>query len=90
MKEYNIKLLVDNDKATFIFDCDKEKNMQCNKRNCSKYCNYTTDSKYMRDKAEIFDNDIIIDKPSDIVEYSTTNIYADNKVVRTIIDYKYE
>ncbi|MCI8699726.1 MAG: hypothetical protein HFJ47_00085 [Clostridia bacterium] len=58
MKEYNIKLLVHNDKAEILFDCDKEKNKQCNKKNCSEYCNHTTDSRYMKAKVRQHDNNI--------------------------------
>lgn len=74
MKEYNIKLLVDNDKAEFLFDCDKEKNKQCNKKNCNIYCNHTTDSRYMKAKARqhnsnITDQEIIINLEKEIEYY---------------------
>lgn len=74
MKEYNIKLLVDNDKATFIFDCDKDKNKQCNKKSCNIYCNHTTDSRYMKAKARqqdenITDQEIIINLEKEIEYY---------------------
>ena len=74
MKEYNINLIVDNDKVTFLFDCDKEKNEQCNKKNCNKYCNHTTDSRYMKAKARqhnnnITDQEIIINLEKEIEYY---------------------
>lgn len=118
MKEYDIKLLVDKDKATFIFDCDKDRNQKCNRKNCNEYCNHTTDSRYMKAKARQRNNNItdqeiiinlekeieyyrnklqhiqkdmiLINKPKDIEEYEETNIYADNKLVQMIINYKYK
>lgn len=117
MKEYNIKLLVDNDRVTFIYDCDKEKNRQCNKRNCNNYCNHTTDSRYMKAKARqrnknitdeeiiielekeieqyrekiqhIYKNKILISKPKDTITYETTDIYTDERIAQTIINYEY-
>ena len=47
MKEYNAKIIVDNDNFVILFDCDKEMNNMCNKKNCD-YCTYTTDSRYAK------------------------------------------
>lgn len=118
MKEYNIKLLVHNDKAEFLFDCDKEKNTKCNKKNCNEYCNYTTDPRYVKARERqhnnnITDQEIIINlekeieyyrsklqhiqedmilanKPEDTIKFEMTKVYADNKLVQIIIDYKYK
>ncbi len=118
MKEYDIKVIVDRDKFNILFECDKEKNKECNKHNCNGYCNYTTDSRYMKAKArqhnnnitdqeiiinlekeieyyrnklqKIKDNKILIDKPIKALFYEETTLYADNKVIQTTINYKYE
>ena len=49
-KEYNIKAIVDKEDLKLIFECDKEKNKQCNKKYCGT-CNHTTDTRYMKAKA---------------------------------------
>ena len=119
VKEYNIKLLVDDDKVNFLFDCDKEKNRKCNKKNCNQYCNHTTDSRYIKAKArqnnnsitdqeiiinlekeieyyrnkieQILVDKIMIDKQTDnTIGYDITNVYADDKLIQVVIDYKYK
>lgn len=47
MKQYNIKAITDNDELKLIFECDKDKNAECNKKYCGT-CNHTTDTKYMK------------------------------------------
>ena len=72
-KEYNIKAIVDNDGLKLLFDCDKEKNKQCNKKYCGT-CNHTTDSRYMQAKARqhnknITDKELICNLESEIEYY---------------------
>ena len=45
MKEYNVKILVDNDNFDIIYECDKDNNVECNKKNCG-ICHHTLNSKY--------------------------------------------
>lgn len=56
MKEYNVKIIVDNDELKMVFECDKEKNINCKGNGNCRECNYTTDAKYM--KARQKDNSI--------------------------------
>lgn len=116
MKQYNIKAIIDNDDLKLIFECDKEKNKQCNKNNCDEYCNYTTDSRYMKAKSRqrnknitdkeiiinlekeieyyrekierILADNIIINKQQDNSLYNIERMYADNKLVKIIIDFE--
>lgn len=73
-KEYNIKAIVEDNDLKLLFDCDKEKNKQCNKKNCNEYCNHTTDSRYMKSKARqhnkrITDKELICSLKSKIEYY---------------------
>lgn len=72
MKEYNVKIIVDNDELKMAFECDKEKNINCKGNGNCRECNYTTDAKYMkarqRDKA-IRDKDYIIKLQDEIIYY---------------------
>jgi len=76
-KEYNIKAIVNKDELKLLFECDKTKNKQCNKKNCSEYCNHTTDSRYMKAKQRItkmkcnskITNEEIITKLEKEIEY---------------------
>lgn len=117
MKQYNIKAIVNNDDLKLIFECDKEKNKQCNKKNCNTYCNHTTDAKYIKAKArqrtkDITDEEIIINLEKEIeyyrnkierlladniiinkqqdnsTYYDIERMYADNKLLKIIIDFK--
>lgn len=56
MKEYNVKIIADNDELKMAFECDKEKNINCKGNGNCRECNYTTDAKYM--KARQKDNSI--------------------------------
>lgn len=56
MKEYNVKIIADNDELKMVFECDKEKNINCKGNGNCRECNYTTDTKYM--KARQKDNSI--------------------------------
>lgn len=56
MKEYNVKIIADNDELKMVFECDKEKNINCKGNGNCRECNYTTDAKYM--KARQKDNSI--------------------------------
>lgn len=72
-KEYNIKAIIDNDDLRLLFDCDKEKNKQCNKKYCGT-CNHTTDARYMKAKArqhnkDISDKELICSLESEIEYY---------------------
>lgn len=51
MKEYNAKMIVDNDELKILFECDKEKNKDCKRIYCGNgECEHTTDSRYMKAK----------------------------------------
>lgn len=56
MKEYNVKIIADNDELKMVFECDKEKNINCKGNGNCRECNYTTNAKYM--KARQKDNSI--------------------------------
>lgn len=90
MKEYNAKIIVDNDKLNLIFECDKEKNKECKKNNCD-ICNHTTDSRYMKAKDRqhnktITDKQIIINLEKEI-EYYRNKIELLEKVREENIRY---
>lgn len=84
-KEYNIKAIVDKDELKLLFECDKEKNKQCNKKYCGgDACNHTTDSRYMKAKArqhnkDITDEELICNLESEIEYYRNKlkQIYKD-------------
>lgn len=48
MKEYNAKIIVDNDKVTILYECDKQKNIYCPGYGNCRECNLTTDSRYAK------------------------------------------
>ena len=79
IKEYEAKIIEeDGILKDILYKCDKEKNIECNKRNCGgEFCNYTRDKRYATDFAKTKDMQVI-----------ETKIYVANKLVRTIIDYK--
>lgn len=93
MKEYIIKAIVDKDKLNILFECDKEKNNECNKHNCNEYCNHTTDSRYMKARArqhdkDITDKEIIINLEKEIEYYrdKLQNIQEDMILIRKPTD----
>ena len=75
MKQYNIKAITNNDELKLIFECDKLKNIKCDKKHCGdEECNHTTDSRYMKAKARqrnqnITDKEIICNLESEIEYY---------------------
>ncbi len=135
MKEYNARIIVDNDNLKLMFECDKEQNINCKGYGNCRECNYTTNSRHMKAKhitdkeviksleseidyyrhkidllekireenrQVIKDNDRLIKEyqdtlnsiidnvlDSNIKETTVNNLYADGKIVKTIIDYKY-
>lgn len=48
MKEYNAKIIVNNDELKILFECDKEKNINCKGNGNCRECNHTTNSRYAR------------------------------------------
>lgn len=87
MKEYNTKIIVDNDNLKIAFECDKERNNECKKTNCD-ICNYTTNSKYIKARArqrnkDITDSELICNLENEIEYYRheielLTNIHREN------------
>lgn len=74
MKEYNAKIIVNNDELKIAFECDKEKNKECKGyRNCRE-CNYTTNTRYMKAKyrqikSDINDKELVTNSDSEIEYY---------------------
>lgn len=90
-KEYNITAIVQDNNLKLLFECDKEKNKQCSKRNCNKYCNYTTDSRYIKaktrqEKKDITDKELICNLESEI-EYYKHELDLLNKVHKDDTEY---
>ena len=48
MKIYKAEIYVNEDNFDIVFECDKEKNKECNKKNCG-YCHRTTDTRYAKE-----------------------------------------
>lgn len=72
MKEYNIKAITDNDELKIIFECDKDNNEECNKKNCNEYCNHTTNSKYMKARQrnkKLTDKELVVSLENEIEYY---------------------
>ena len=95
MKEYDIKVIADKDELKVLFECDKEKNIDCNKKNCNEYCNLTTDSRYIKAKARqknkgITDIELIINLEKEIEYYrqKLQQIQDDKIVINKPIDVK--
>lgn len=71
MKQYNIKAITNNDELKLIFECDKDKNIECNKRYCGT-CNHTTDTKYMKAKQRnkrLTDKELVVSLENEIEYY---------------------
>lgn len=82
MKEYNAKIIVDNDELKILFECDKEKNINCKGNGNCRECNYTTNAKYAKAKQrKIFDKEfeITINDEEYLIEYNN------NKEIDTIM-----
>lgn len=79
IKEYEAKIIEEDGMLKdILYKCDKQKNIECNKRNCGgEFCNYTKDKRYAIDFAKGKDLEVI-----------ETKIYVSGKLVRRIIDYK--
>lgn len=74
MKEYNAKIIVNDDELSIAFECDKEKNKNCKGNGNCRECNHTTDSRYAKAKARqhnktITDKQIIINLEKEIEYY---------------------
>lgn len=72
MKEYNIKAITDNDELKIVFECDKNNNEECNKKNCNEYCNHTTNSKYMKARQrnkKLTDKELVVSLENEIEYY---------------------
>lgn len=53
--------------------------------------NLEKEIEYYRNKLQnIQEEKMLINKPKDTLEYEITKIYADDKIIQTIIDYKYK
>lgn len=79
IKEYEAKIIEEDGMLRdILYKCDKQKNVECNKRNCGgEFCNYTKDKRYAIDFAKGKDIEVI-----------ETKVYVSGKLVRRIIDYK--
>ena len=79
IKEYEAKIIEEDGMLIdILYKCDKQKNVECNKRNCGgEFCNYTKDKRYAIDFARGKDIEVI-----------ETKVYVSGKLVRRIIDYK--
>ena len=79
IKEYEAKIIEEDGMLKdILYKCDKQKNVECNKRNCGgEFCNYTKDKRYAIDFAKGKD-----------IEVTETKVYVSGKLVRRIIDYK--
>lgn len=79
IKEYEAKIIEEDGMLKdILYKCDKQKNVECNKRNCGgEFCNYTKDKRYAIDFAKGKDIEVI-----------ETKVYVSGKLVRKIIDYK--
>lgn len=79
VKVYEAKIIEeDGILKDILYKCDKARNVECAKTNCGgEFCNYTKDKRLAIDLAK--------EKDIQIIE---TKIYAHNKLVRRIIDYK--
>lgn len=79
IKEYEAKIIEEDGMLKdILYKCDKQKNVECNKRNCGgEFCNYTKDKRYAIDFAKGKDIEVI-----------ETKVYVSGKLVRRIIDYK--
>lgn len=79
IKEYEAKIIEEDGMLKdILYKCDKQKNVECNKRNCGgEFCNYTKDKRYAIDFARGKDIEVI-----------ETKVYVSGKLVRRIIDYK--
>ena len=104
MKEYNAKIIVNDDKFRIAYECDKVNNKECpGYLNCRE-CNHTTDSRYAK---EIMNEDIFnrktpnqirkmfkfgeVEKEEKIKNIITTNYYSSNgKLIKTVTEVEYE
>lgn len=79
IREYEAKIIEEDGMLRdILYKCDKQKNVECNKRNCGgEFCNYTKDKRYAIDFAKGKDIEVI-----------ETKVYVSGKLVRRIIDYK--
>ena len=82
MKQYNAKILVDNDKFRIAYECDKENNKECPGYLNFRECNHTINPKYA----------VGIDYTEEkIKKMITTNYYSLNgELIKTVTEIKYE
>lgn len=84
MKEYNAKIIVNNDELKILFECDKEKNINCKGNGNCRECNYTTNVKYAKAKSrqeKLFDKEfeMIINDEEYLIKYNS------NREINTIM-----
>ena len=48
MKEYNAKIIVNNDELKIMYECDREKNKDCKGYGNCGPCNHTTDTRKIK------------------------------------------
>lgn len=81
-KVYNIKAIVENDDLKLLFECDREKNIECNKKHCDT-CSHTTNARYIKaneSKEKMLDKrfEMTINNEEYLIEYNS------NKEINTI------
>ena len=80
IKEYKARIFEEDGVIKdILYKCDKEKNIECDKRNCGgEFCHYTKDKRYAIDYAE-----------GDDVQVDTVERYNNGELKERIVTYKY-
>lgn len=61
-----------------LYKCNKQKNVECNKKNCGgEWCNYTNNKEYAIDYSN-----------SEDMQVNITQVYKGNKLIKETIEYK--
>lgn len=86
MKEYNVKIIADNDELKICFECDKEKNKECKGNGNCRECNFTTNAKYMkaRERMQRLEGKNITDKQ--IIENLQDEIDGYRNGIRRLVE----
>ena len=73
MKKFSALIILDNDKADILYECDRNKNVDCKGHNNCRECEYTTELRYAKelsnDKTRLELKEELKKKEKEIEEY---------------------